>query len=84
MKDKTLKNRVIPANKNMFKVNNRSSRKSFETCSKLTIKTPEKRHKQTSKQADNQTNKQKNSQEIFQKYVDTKLLQNIHYFLNKW
>ena len=33
-----------PAGKNMFKVNNRNTRKRCEICSKLTIKTPEWRH----------------------------------------
>ena len=33
-----------PANIDLFKVNNRSTRKMCETCSKLTIKTPEQRH----------------------------------------
>ena len=28
----------------MFKVNNRNTRRRFEICSKLTIKTPERRH----------------------------------------
>ena len=31
-------------NINLFKVNNRNTRKKFEICSKLTIKTPERRH----------------------------------------
>ena len=33
-----------PANICLFKVNNRNSRKRCEICSKLTIKTPERRH----------------------------------------
>ena len=33
----------IPANNYMFKVNNRNTRMRFEICSKLTIKTPERR-----------------------------------------
>ena len=33
-----------PANIYLFKVNNRSTRKKCEICSKLTIKTPERRH----------------------------------------
>ena len=34
---------LIPANIYLFKVNNRNTRKRFEICSKLTIKTPERR-----------------------------------------
>ena len=34
-------NRIIPAGNYIFKVNNRSTRKRCEICSKLTIKTPE-------------------------------------------
>ena len=34
----------IPAGNYMFKVNNRNTRTRFEICSKLTIKTPERRH----------------------------------------
>ena len=30
----------IPGNMNLFKVNNRNTRKMFEICSKLTMKTP--------------------------------------------
>ena len=33
-----------PANIYLFKVNNRSDRKRCKICSKLTIKTPERRH----------------------------------------
>ena len=33
----------IPANINLFKVNNKNTRKRCEICSKLKIKTPEKR-----------------------------------------
>ena len=32
-----------PANIYLFKVNNKNIRESFETCSKLTVKTPERR-----------------------------------------
>ena len=32
-----------PANIYLFKVNNRNNRKMFEICSKLTVKTPERR-----------------------------------------
>ena len=35
-----------PANIYLFKVNNRNTRKRCETCSKLTIKTPERRQRQ--------------------------------------
>ena len=35
---------ACPASNYMFKVNNRNSRTRCETCSKLTIKTPEQRH----------------------------------------
>ena len=34
----------FPGNIYLFKVNNRDSRKRCEICSKLTIKTPERRH----------------------------------------
>ena len=34
---------LIPANIDLFKVNNRNNRKRCEICSKLTIKTPERR-----------------------------------------
>ena len=34
----------FPANIYLFKVNNRNTRKRCEICSKLTIKTPERRH----------------------------------------
>ena len=34
----------IPANICLFKFNNRNTRKKYEICSKLTIKTPERRH----------------------------------------
>ena len=37
------KTRTYPANINLFKVNNKNSRKRYEICSKLTIKTPERR-----------------------------------------
>ena len=33
-----------PAGNYMFKVNNRNTRAKYEICSKLTIKTPERRH----------------------------------------
>ena len=36
--------KLNPAGNYMFKVNNRNSRTRCETCSKLTIKTPERRH----------------------------------------
>ena len=36
-------NSLIPANTYLFKVNNRKTEKSCEICSKLTIKTPERR-----------------------------------------
>ena len=36
-------NQAIPANIYLFKVNNRNTRKRCEICSKLTIKTPERR-----------------------------------------
>ena len=35
---------VAPAGNYMFKVNNRNTRTRCEICSKLTIKTPERRH----------------------------------------
>ena len=35
---------LFPANIYLFKVNNRNTRKRCEICSKLTIKTPERRH----------------------------------------
>ena len=35
---------IYPANNNLLKVNNRNARKECEICSKLTIKTPERRH----------------------------------------
>ena len=35
---------IIPAYIYLFKVSNRNARKSYEICSKLTIKTPELRH----------------------------------------
>ena len=35
---------IYPAGNYMFKVNNRNTRTRCETCSKLTIKTPERRH----------------------------------------
>ena len=34
----------VPANISLFKVNNRNTRKRCEICSKLTIKTPERRY----------------------------------------
>ena len=34
----------LPPNIYFFKVNNRNNRKTCEVCSKLTIKTPERRH----------------------------------------
>ena len=34
----------FPANIYLIKDSNRNTRKSFEMCSKLTIKTPERRH----------------------------------------
>ena len=37
-----------PANIYLFKVNNRNTRKKCEICSKLTIKTPERRHRRRS------------------------------------
>ena len=36
--------RANPTNIYLFKVNNRNTRKRCEICSKLTIKTPERRH----------------------------------------
>ena len=39
-----LKKGYNPAGNNMFKVNNKNTRTRCETCSKLTIKTPELRH----------------------------------------
>ena len=36
---------MYPASNYMFKVSNRSTRTRYEICSKLTIKTPELRHK---------------------------------------
>ena len=38
--------RAYPASNYMFKVNNRNTRTRCEICSKLTIKTPERRHEQ--------------------------------------
>ena len=35
---------IVPAGNYMFKVNNRNARTRCEICSKLTIKTPERRH----------------------------------------
>ena len=35
---------MFPAGNYMFKVNNRDTRTRFEICSKLTMKTPERRH----------------------------------------
>ena len=35
---------TFPAGNNMFKINNRNTRTRCEICSKLTIKTPERRH----------------------------------------
>ena len=37
-------NNIIQANIYLLKVNNRNSRKRCEFCSKLTMKTPERRH----------------------------------------
>ena len=39
---------IKPANIYLFKVNNRDTIKRFETCSKLTIKTPEQRQQRCS------------------------------------
>ena len=39
---------LVPANIYLFKVNNRSTRKRCEICSKFTIKTPERRHRRRS------------------------------------
>ena len=36
--------RIYPAGIYLLKVNNRNTRTRFEICSKLTIKTPERRH----------------------------------------
>ena len=41
--------RTIPANIYLFKVKNRNTRKSCEICSKLTIKTPERRQGHSSR-----------------------------------
>ena len=35
---------IIPVNNFLFKINNRNTRKRCEICSKLKIKTPERRH----------------------------------------
>ena len=35
---------ILPAGNYMFKVNNKNTRTRCEICSKLTIKTPERRH----------------------------------------
>ena len=43
LKETSLKKLNNPANICLFKVNNRNTRKRFEICSKLTIKTPEQR-----------------------------------------
>ena len=40
--------RIYPAGIPLFKVNNRKTRAMFKTCSKLTIKTPERRHRRCS------------------------------------
>ena len=40
---------LYPANIYLFKVNNRNTRKRCEICSKLTIKTPEKRQRRRSR-----------------------------------
>ena len=37
-------NDIFPACNYMFKVNNKNTRARYEICSKLTIKTPERRH----------------------------------------
>ena len=45
----TFDNRIpIPANIYLFKFNNRNTGKRYELCSKLTIKTPERRHRRGS------------------------------------
>ena len=41
---KSTKDKYTPAGNYMFKVNNRNIRARCEICSKLTIKTPERRH----------------------------------------
>ena len=38
-----IQSEAIPAGNDMFKVNNRHTRTRYEVCSKLTIKTPERR-----------------------------------------
>ena len=43
LQETSLKKLNNPANISLFKVNNRNTRKRFEICSKLTIKTPEQR-----------------------------------------
>ena len=43
LQETSLKKLNNPANICLFKVNNRNTRKRFEICSKLTIKTPEQR-----------------------------------------
>ena len=40
----TLDNKIYPTNIYLFKVSNKNTRKRCEICSKLTIKTPERRH----------------------------------------
>ena len=40
----TLGKKCLPAKIYLFKVNDRNARKRFEICSKLTMKTPERRH----------------------------------------
>ena len=40
--------RIYPAGIPLFKVNNKNTRAMFKTCSKLTIKTPERRHRRCS------------------------------------
>ena len=39
---------IFPANIYLLKVQNKNTRKRFEKCSKLTIKTPEQRHRSRS------------------------------------
>ena len=41
-----MKQTAIPANKCMFKVNNKNTRTGCEICLKLTIKTPERHQRQ--------------------------------------
>ena len=44
MRKINIKNNNLPANIYLFKVNNTNTRKRCKICSKLTIKTPERRH----------------------------------------